>query len=57
LGHEKYYPRFGFKPTKQWGITAPWDVPTNVFMGIELVTDGFRNVKGIVQYPKEFDEV
>ena len=31
--------------------------PTNVFMGLELVDDGLTNVSGIVQYPKEFDEV
>jgi predicted N-acetyltransferase YhbS len=57
LGHENYYPRFGFEPTKKWGITAPYDVPINAFMGLELVADGLKGVKGIVQYPKEFDKV
>ncbi len=57
LGHENYYPKFGFEPTKKWGITAPNDIPTNVFMGLELVVDGLKNVSGTVQYPKEFDEV
>ena len=27
LGHDKYYPRFGFKPANIWGIKAPFDVP------------------------------
>ncbi len=57
LGHENYYPKFGFEPTKKWKITAPYDVPTNVFMGLELVVDGLKNISGMVQYPKEFDEV
>lgn len=57
LGHEKYYPKFGFEPTTKWGINAPYDVPTNVFMGLELVEDGLKNISGVVQYPKEFDDV
>ena len=56
LGHNKYYP-IGFEPTTKWGITSPYEVPANVFMGIELVTDGLKNVSEIVQYSKEFDEV
>lgn len=57
LGHENYYPRFGFLPAKKWGISAPFDVPDNVFMGIELVPNGLTHVSGTVIYPKEFDEV
>ena len=57
LGHEKYYPKFGFVPADTWKIKCPYDVPTNVFMGIELVTDGLKNVTGMVHYPKEFEEI
>ena len=57
LGHKNYYPKFGFEPTKKWGITAPYDVPTNAYMGLELVANGLKDVRGLVQYPKEFDEV
>ncbi|MCK5809178.1 N-acetyltransferase, partial [bacterium] len=57
LGHDKYYPKFGFEATIKWGITSPYDVPSNVFMGIELVNDGLKNVSGVVQYAKEFDEL
>lgn len=57
LGHEDYYPRFGFEPAEKWGIQSPYDVPSNVFMAIELVVDGLKNVSGLVQYPKEFDLV
>lgn len=57
LGHEHYYPKFGFAPAEKWNIKAPFDVPTNVFMGIELVNDGLKNVSGTVHYPKEFETV
>jgi len=57
LGHEKYYPRFGFIPADKWNIKAPFDVPINVFMGMELVEDGLKDVKGTIQYPKEFENV
>lgn len=57
LGHEQYYPKFGFVPADRWNIKAPFDVPTNVFMGIELVKDGLKGVTGIVKYAKEFELV
>lgn len=57
LGHEHYYPKFGFQPADKWKIKSPFDVPSNVFMAIELVTDGLKNISGIVVYPKEFETV
>lgn len=57
LGHEHYYPKFGFVAAEKWKIKAPFDVPVNVFMGIELVKDGLNGVTGTVQYPKEFQMV
>lgn len=55
LGHEHYYPRFGFIPTINWNIKAPFEVPANVLMGLELVNDALRGVSGTIQYPKEFE--
>lgn len=57
LGHEHYYPRFGFKPAAKWNIKAPFDVPSNVFMAIELVKGGLKNISGTVRYPNEFETV
>ncbi len=57
LGHENYYPKFGFKPAYLWQIKAPFDVPENVFMAIELVPDALKNIQGTVIYPKEFEDV
>lgn len=57
LGHAEYYTRFGFEPTTKWNIRAPFDVPAEVFMGIELIPNALTNSSGIVQYPKEFESV
>ncbi|NDV93685.1 N-acetyltransferase [Dysgonomonas sp. 521] len=57
LGHESYYPRFGFVPTTKWGIKAPFNVPTNVFMGLELVEDGLKGITGTVIFAKEFGDI
>ena len=57
LGHDGYYPRFGFAPASQWNITAPFEVPDEAFMAVELVENGLKNVSGMVVYAKEFEAV
>lgn len=57
LGHEHYYPKFGFEPAQKWNIRSPYDVPSDVFMAIELIGGGLKDVSGLVVYPKEFDGV
>ena len=54
LGHDHYYPRFGFKPANRWNIMAPYDVPENVFMALELVKNSLDGINGTVEYPEEF---
>ena len=56
LGHEAYYPRFGFKPASTWGIKAPFDVPDESFMVLELEDGILGDVSGTVVYCKEFFE-
>ena len=56
LGHDKYYLRFGFKPASIWGIKAPFDVPDESFMVLELEVGGLDSVTGTVVYSKEFLE-
>lgn len=57
LGHEAYYPKFGFAPAITWQIKPPFDVPENAFMAIELVTGGLQGVTGTVKYPEAFGQV
>ncbi len=56
LGHEKYYPKFGYQPLHQFGIFLPFDAPKENCMAIELVPDALKNKEGNVIYPKEFFE-
>ena len=57
LGHKDYYQRFGFVRASKWGIKSPFDSPDEAFMAIELIIDGLKDVSGMVEYPKEFEEV
>lgn len=54
LGHEKYYPKFGYKIMKNYGIKLPFDVPDENCMLIELTDNALENVQGMVEYPNEF---
>ena len=56
LGHEKYYPKFGYKQADSFGIELPFDVPKENCMAIELIENGLDGVSGTVEYPKEFNE-
>ena len=56
VGHEEYYPRFGFLLASSFGILSPIEVPDPVFMAKELVAGGLKGVSGTIQYPKEFFE-
>ncbi|OOG73181.1 GNAT family N-acetyltransferase [Algoriphagus sp. A40] len=56
LGHEKYYPKFGYQQADLFGIELPFDVPKENCMVIELVENGLTGLKGMVEYPKEFYE-
>lgn len=55
LGHPDYYPKFGFKPASLWKIRAPFEVPDEVFMVLELTENALEHTQGIVQYSKAFD--
>lgn len=56
LGHETYYPRFGYKQANQFEIEFPFEAPRKNCMAIELVECALKGVNGIVEYPKEFNE-
>jgi predicted N-acetyltransferase YhbS len=56
LGHEKYYPRFGYQMTSNFGIKLPFNAPDECCMAIELIEGGLKGVSGTVVYPKEFFE-
>ena len=57
LGHPDYYPRFGFKKASQFAVQAPFSVPDEAFMVLELKPGALSNVSGTVRYPAYFDGV
>ncbi|MEX0724046.1 MAG: protein-disulfide reductase DsbD domain-containing protein [Gracilimonas sp.] len=56
LGHENYYPRFGYKPAHVFDISFPFDAPPENCMVIELSPNSLKYISGEVVYPKEFFE-
>ncbi|MGN4445062.1 GNAT family N-acetyltransferase [Bacillus cereus group sp. MYBK79-1] len=56
LGHPEYYPKFGFKKASEWNIKAPFEVPEEVFMVVELRENALEGVEGVVQYSSAFSE-
>ncbi|GAA3733456.1 N-acetyltransferase [Flavobacterium ginsengisoli] len=56
LGHQDYYPKFGYELCEKYNIKMPFDVPTENCMVIALAEDGLKGVSGEVVYPKAFFE-
>jgi predicted N-acetyltransferase YhbS len=57
LGHEHFYPKFGFLPAKKYNIQAPIPLENeNCFMALELKPQAFPidDKEGIVQYLPDF---
>ena len=54
LGHESYYPKFGYQRADKFEIELPFKVPKENCMVIELVENGLNGVSGIVEYPEAF---
>ena len=57
LGHPDYYPRFGFVPASQKGLSSEYPVPDEVFMVVELEPGALSGRHGLVKYRPEFSEV
>ena len=56
LGHQDYYPKFGYSQADKFGIELPFDVPKENCMAIELTKHALKTVSGVIEYPKEFFE-
>lgn len=56
LGHENYYPKFGYKAAYQFNITFPFEAPPENCMAVELEEHSLKDVSGVVVYPADFFE-
>jgi putative acetyltransferase len=52
LGHEHYYPRFGFSSAKARPLASPF--PPEAFMALELAAGALAGIEGAVKYPAAF---
>jgi len=57
LGHEHYYPKFGFEKASGYGIRCQWEgVPDEAFMILILNHELMSGVQGVARYMDEFNE-
>ena len=54
LGHPKYYSRFGFSPSANFGIKSKYDGAPEVFMVLELSAEVFAGKAGVISYHSSF---
>lgn len=54
LGHADYYPKFGYFRAADFGISLPFEVPSENCLAIELFPNSLEFVTGMVVYPAEF---
>lgn len=54
LGHDTYYPKFGFEEAPKYNIYPPFEVPSSYFM-VKFLTENVSDIKGIVHYSKAFE--
>ncbi len=57
LGHDKYYPRFGFVRASTFGLSSEFPVPDEVFMALELQPGTLGTRHGVVRYHPAFGSV
>lgn len=56
IGHPAFYPRFGFRPAAECGLTCEWDVPAEAFMVIVLNSAVTSRLQGGVVFRPEFSD-
>lgn len=56
LGHPEWYPRFGFRPARRFGIGLALDAPADAFLVLELIPGVLMDVSGKVKYHKAFTQ-
>lgn len=55
IGHPSYYPKFGFKPARNYGYElTQFQVSDDVFMVCEVIVGQLKVCAGELQYPQSF---
>jgi len=56
IGHDGYYPRFGYQQSHLYGITFPFEISPEYAMVVELKEGALNGVMGQVEYDPAFFE-
>ncbi len=56
IGHDSYYPRFGYRKASEFGIKFPFEADDAYCMAFELQPGALDSIEGMVEYPPEFYE-
>lgn len=54
IGHEHYYPRFGYSPARRWGLEVSFPVSDEVFMVKPLKQGVLGTIRGLVKFSKSY---
>lgn len=57
IGHPGYYPRFGFRQAREYGLEIPFEVPDDAFLALELESGALDAGSGVVEYSPPFREL
>jgi putative acetyltransferase len=57
VGHPAFYPRFGFRPARLYGVSCEWEVSDDVFMLLVLDQTKMQGASGLAKYRPEFSTV
>ncbi len=57
LGYPEFYRRFGFVCSSRFDIKSEYDVPEDVFMVVELLSNSLRGKSGMVKYHAAFKDL
>lgn len=55
VGHAEYYPRFGFRPANERGLSIGIEAPPEAFMVYEGISGALDGVTGTVVFSPAFD--
>jgi len=55
VGHPDYYPRFGFSSARAKRLEAPFEVPDEAFLVLELTPGALAGIAGVIKYPPPFN--
>jgi putative acetyltransferase len=55
IGHPEYYPRFGFSSARAKGLEAPFEVPDEAFMVLEIKEGALEGISGTIKLPPAFE--